>query len=56
MIFHNIPRNSRALPSQLAMLNTQRPTGEQVKRSNLATEMVSRVQLPPATGYASPRQ
>ena len=39
-----------ALSSQLAMLNTQRPTGERAKRSKLAREMVSSVQLPSATG------
>ena len=30
-----------ALSSQLAMRNTQRPTGEGAKRSTLAKEMVS---------------
>ena len=44
-----------ALSSQLAMLNNQRPVGERAKRSKLATEMVNRVQLPPATGWALPR-
>ena len=44
-----------ALSSQLAMLNTQRPAGERAKRSKLAKEMVSWVQLPPATGWSSPR-
>ena len=43
------------LSSQLAMLSTQRPAGERAKRSKLAKEMVTRVQLTPATGLASPR-
>ena len=50
MLFHSVPRVSMALSSQLAMLNTQRPAGERAKRSKLAKEMVSWVQLPPATG------
>ena len=44
-----------ALSLQLAMLNTQRCAGERAKRSKLAKEMVSWVQIPPATGLASPR-
>ena len=55
MIFHNARRVSMALSSQLAMLNTQRPAGERAKRLKWAEEMVSWVQLPPATGYAPPR-
>ena len=39
-----------ALSWELAMLNTQKPAGERDKRSKLAKEMVSWVQLPPATG------
>ena len=39
-----------ALSSQLTMLSTQRPAGERAKQSKLAKEMVSWVQLPPATG------
>ena len=50
MLFHDVPRVSMALSSQLAMLNTQMPAGERAKRSKLANEMVSWVQLPPATG------
>ena len=50
LLFHNVPRVSMALASQLAMLNTQRPAGERAKRSKLAKEMVSWVQLPLATG------
>ena len=38
------------LSSQLAMLNTQRPAGERARRLKLAKEMLSGVQLPPATG------
>ena len=51
LIFHNVPRVSMALPSYLAVLDTQRPAGERAKRSKLAQEMVSSVQLPPAKGY-----
>ena len=51
MLFHKVPRVLMALSSQLAMLNPQRPAGERAKRSRLAKEMVSWVQLPPATGY-----
>ena len=50
MLLHNVPRVSMALSSQLAMLNTQRPAAKRAKRSKLAKEMVSLVQLPPATG------
>ena len=38
------------ISSQVAMLNTQVPTRERNKRSKLAKEMVSWVQLRPATG------
>ena len=55
MLCHDIPRVSMALTLHLAMLNTQRPAGQRAKWSNLAKEMVSWVQLPPATGHASPR-
>ena len=50
MLFHNVPRVSLALSSQLAMHNTQRPAGERARQSKLAKEMVSWVQSPPATG------
>ena len=43
-----------ALSSQLAMLNTQRPAGERAKRSKLAKEMVSWVQLPRPRGRHLP--
>ena len=44
----------RKWSSQFAMLNTRRPAGDRAKRSKLAKEMVSWVQLPPATGEGSP--
>ena len=44
-----------ALSSHFTMLNTKRLAGEQAKRPKLAKEMVTWIQLPPATGWASPR-
>ena len=55
MVFHNVPRVPIALSLQLAMLNKPRAAGEWAKRSKLAKDMVTRVQLPLATGSPSPR-